>query len=122
VSKYITFHTPALLAAPEGQSFTVAALDAIKASILCDYRSKLGRFCDCKFGVLERAERGAINRDRSDEQNGCCELMQAMLVLKAMTPAEWKRVVRRAFPERSAPKRTKASKRCPDCTAKEGPL
>lgn len=94
---------------PEGQQSIVDSLNALKREVVCGYGSPLGRMCDCKYGLAERPH-GAARQRPGDEACGCPELAEAIGILRALTPAEWKRVVRRVFPNQ---RRAKARRDLP---------
>ncbi len=68
----------------ENKEALVKALELIRASI-CSYAP--GRFCDCKYGVVEAAE------TRKMFGNGCPEMRMVMAAINAMTKTEYKNLV-----------------------------
>jgi hypothetical protein len=65
------------------QTTLVRVADRVREEHLCGYRGRHG--CDCKFGYLEG----------KGEAHGCAEMNVISDVLRAMTPFEFTRIVKR---------------------------
>ena len=66
----------------------VDSLETIRKNRICCYASP-SKMCDCKYGIEDR---GGLDASGRGENTGCCEMREAIAILRNMTDREYLKI------------------------------